>query len=178
MVDSVELSSRCSLECYGALMLAYRELCTVAVLNSGGMVAQYSGDGILACFGYQVSRQDDPVRAVRAGLDILQAMRALNSCLATEGGPTLGVRIAVHTDIVLTCNFGVGPVHEPMVMGEAPNIAGRLQKLAQPNTLLVSRAVFQAVGNQYEGRPIGPCPIRGLSRALDVFEILPEALYR
>ncbi|HYZ22770.1 MAG TPA: adenylate/guanylate cyclase domain-containing protein [Rhodopila sp.] len=177
IVDSVGLSGRCSLEYYGVLMLAYRELCTVAVLNAGGMVVQYSGDGILACFGYQASQQDDPVRAVRAGLDILQAIHALNSCLAAEGGPTFAVRIAVHADIVLTCSFDVGPVQEPMVIGEAPNIAGRLQKLAQPNTLLVSRAVFQAVGHHYEGRPLGPCPIRGLSRTLDVFEILPEAPY-
>jgi class 3 adenylate cyclase len=172
MVDSVGLSSRYSLEDYGALMLIYREICILAVLAAGGMVVQYSGDGMLACFGYPVAHQDDPVRAVRAGFGILKAVRDLNSHLAANGGPTLAVRAAVHMDTVLICDFDIGLVHEPMVIGEGPNIAGRLQKIAEPNTLVVSAAVFYAVKGFYKGRSVGPCSIRGLSRMLDVFEIL------
>lgn len=173
VVDSVGLSSRLDLEDYGALILAYRKACAGAVAAAGGIVAQYVGDGVMACFGCPTAHEDDPVRAVRAGLGVLGAMRGLNARLADEGRPALAVRAAVHTDIVLAGDLGVGAGQAAItIVGEGPNVAARLQQAAEPGTLLVSDATFCAVQGFFECRPLGPQVMRGLSRTVGTFAVV------
>ncbi|GAA0604276.1 hypothetical protein GCM10009416_47350 [Craurococcus roseus] len=173
VVDSVGLSSRLDLEDYGALILAYRKACADAVTAAGGIVAQYVGDGVMACFGCPTAHEDDPVRAVRAGLGVLGAMRDLNTDLAAEGMPALAVRAAIHTDVVLVGDLGVGTGQEAItIVGEGPNVAARLQQAAEPDTLLVSDATFCAVQGFFECRPLGPQALRGLSRMMGAFAVV------
>lgn len=176
LVGSVALAGRLEAEDYGALILAYRAACAQSVGAAAGTIAYYMGDGVLAYFGCPVAHEDDPVRAVHAGLDVLAALRRLNRRLEREGWPLLAARLAVHTGIALagTCDFGAGR-GTLEVIGDAPNVAARLHEAAKPGVLVASGDTFAAVRGLFEGRPLGPQALRGVAREVDAFEILAPA---
>jgi class 3 adenylate cyclase len=173
LVDSVGLSSRLDPEELAEVILLYRQACVQAITAVGGSVARYVGDGILAYFGYPTAHEDDPVRAVRAGLGILAAMQAVNQRLTAEGNPKLAIRIGIHTALVMVGDLGVGVARETMaVVGEGPNIAARLHQAAAPDSVVVSADTCRAVRGYFECRSLGPQQLRGLPRPVEAFEIL------
>src|SRR4029450_8689395 len=120
-------------------------------------IAQYLGDGLLVYFGYPRAHEDDEQRAVRAGLAMVEALGQLNVRLAQEGlrpaptqsrqrGVHLGVRLGIHTGLVVVGDVGGGLRQEQLALGETPNIAARLQGIAAPNTLVISAATLQLLG--------------------------------
>jgi class 3 adenylate cyclase len=98
------------------------------------------GDGLLVYFGYPVAHEDDAQRAVWTGLGILEALSPLTAQLALPPGEPVAVRLGVHTGLVVVGDVGAGARHEPLALGETPNIAARLQALAAPNTLVIAVA--------------------------------------
>src|SRR5262249_61986859 len=105
--------------------------------------AQYLGDGVLVYFGYPHAHENAAERAVRAGLGMLEAVRDMNALLAADR--QLAVRVGIHTGSVVVSQLGGGARHETLAVGEATNLAARLQGLALPNTVVMSASTQRLV---------------------------------
>src|SRR6516162_5529283 len=133
LVGSTALSTRVDPEDMQKIIGAYQRRCAQVIAKSGGFVARYMGDGILAYFGYPQAHEEDAERAVRAGLELIEAVVKLDDGVGTA----LHVRVAVATGLVVVGDLrseGVAQEHE--VVGETPNLAARLQTLAEPDTVV------------------------------------------
>src|SRR5438552_3568103 len=109
-----------------------------AIEEQGGYIAQYLGDGILVYFGYPKTFEDNSQRAVQAALNILENLKILNDKLVKQEKPPIAVRIGIHTGLVVMGEIGGGEKRERLALGETPNIASRIQALAEPNEILIS----------------------------------------
>src|SRR5215831_13929395 len=145
LVDSTKLSGQLDPEEYRDVVRAYHTACTEVIRRYEGHIAQLLGDGLLIYFGYPQAHEDDAQRAVRTGLGILVAMRDLNTRLQQEKGIQLAVRVGIHTGLVVVGAMGGGGRQEQLALGETPNVAARIQGLAQPNTLVISEATSRLV---------------------------------
>src|SRR6266851_1550735 len=134
LVGSTALSARLDPEELREVVRAYQEICTGVIRRYEGHIAQHLGDGLLVYFGYPVAHEDDAARAARTGLGILEAVRALKAGLARP----LQVRIGIHTGPAVVGEIGSGDKREQLALGETPNIAARLQSLAEPDTVVLS----------------------------------------
>ena len=166
LVGSTALSARLDPEDLHELINAYQDVCRTVIHRYGGYVAQYLGDGILAYFGYPAAHEDDAVRCVQAGLDILQEAGALR----TE--PSVQVRIGTHTGLVFIGAIGEGARVEQLALGETPNIAARVQASADPHTLAVSRDTYRIVQGIFECEDLGPRILKGITRPLTIYRVL------
>src|SRR5262249_46339540 len=145
LVGSTALSTQLDPEELRTVIQAYRETCATVIYRFEGHLAKYIGDGLLVYFGYPLAHEDDAQRAVRAGLSILAELPHLNAQLQSTVGAQhaapLQVRIGIHTGLVVAGEMGVGDQSEPLaIVGETPNLAARLQGLAEPNTVVISAA--------------------------------------
>ena len=140
LVGSTALSEQLDPEELREVVRAYQETCTAVIDRFEGHIAQYLGDGLLVYFGYPLAHEDDAQRAVRAGLGMVEAMERLNTRLERDRGIRLAIRLGSHTGLVVVGEMGRGAQREQLAVGETPNIAARLQGLAEPNTLVVSAA--------------------------------------
>jgi len=152
------------------LYARYQALCAEVVQRYDGHIAQYLGDGVLAYFGYPAAHEDDAQRAVRSGLEILQKIGAISI-----GDTHPRVRIGIHTGLVVVGDVGAGFRREQLALGEAPNIAARLQSEALPGTLLISHATCNLLGGQFALEDLGSRTLKGLSRPLQVFRVLGKS---
>src|SRR5262245_44997503 len=176
LVDSTGLSQRLDPEELRELLRAYQEVCVRAVLRFDGHVARYLGDGVLAYFGYPVAHEDDARRAVRAGLGILEGIQKLNARVSPAPGERLAVRVGIDTGLVVAGEMGVAERHDPMsIVGRTPNIAARLQGLADPDTMLIGGGTFRLTEGFFECRDLGPQVLRGISGAIPVYRVLGES---
>src|SRR5262249_55261660 len=133
LVGSMALAARLDPEDMNAVMDAYHAACARIMLTYDGFVGEFRGDGILAYFGYPRAHEDDAERTVRAGLDIIAAVARLE----TRAAEPLAVRIGIATGLVLVGDFSrQGALREHAVVGDTPNIAARLQGLAEPGTVV------------------------------------------
>src|SRR5262249_27373977 len=106
LVDSTKLSSQLDPEDWRDVVRAYQRLRTEVIQRYDGHIAQLLGDGLLIYFGYPVAHEDDAQRAVRAGLSMLAAMGDLNQVLQQDKGIQLGVRLGIHTGLVVVGEMG------------------------------------------------------------------------
>jgi class 3 adenylate cyclase/predicted ATPase/tRNA A37 threonylcarbamoyladenosine biosynthesis protein TsaE len=167
-----DLAARPDPEEYREVLQAYHQICADVVHQFDGYVAQYLGDGVLSYFGYPVAHEDDAQRAVRAGLGLLDALAALLTHPAVPPGEQVAVRLGVHTGLVVMGDVGAGAHHEPLALGETPNIAARLQHLAEPNTLVISAATQQLVAGYFRCKALGTYTLPGLAQPLEVYRVL------
>ena len=129
LVGSTALSARMDPEDLREAISAYQKCVAETVQHFGGFVAKYMGDGVLVYFGYPQAHEDDAERAVRAGLELIQAVGGLKS------GAPLQTRVGVATGLVVVGDLiGSGEAQERGIVGETPNLAARLQGVAEPNT--------------------------------------------
>ena len=135
LVGSTELSRKLDPEDLRGVVRAYQSACGQVISRYDGHVAQYLGDGLLVYFGYPRAHEDDAQRAVRAGLELVHAV----SRLALPSGP-LSVRVGIHTGLVVVGEIGSGSTSEHLALGDTPNIAARVQSLAQPNEVVITAA--------------------------------------
>jgi class 3 adenylate cyclase/DNA-binding winged helix-turn-helix (wHTH) protein/predicted ATPase len=178
LVDSTQLSSRLDPEDLRTVMQAYHQTCAAVIHRFDGYIAQYLSDGLLVYFGYPVAHDDDAQRAARAGLGLLHALAPLNARLTLPPGEQLAVRLGVHTGLVVVGPVGDAVRQEPLALGETPNLAARLQGLAEPNTLVVSAATWQLLGGFFAGQALGPRLLRGQTQPLEVYQVLSETTAR
>ena len=136
-----------------------------------GHVAQYLGDGLLVYFGYPVAREDDPRRAVRAGVGILEALAPLNAHLQNGRGITLSVRIGIHTGPVVVGEIGAPSRRDALAIGETPNIAARLQAIAEPSTVVISAATHRLLKGRVAVADLGAQALKGLPAPLHAYRV-------
>src|SRR5215471_12853806 len=175
LVESTKLSSQLDPEDLREVVQAYQKTCTDVIERYDGYIAQLLGDGLLVYFGYPVAHEDDAQRAVRTGLGILAAMEELNNRLKQEQGIQLAIRIGMHTGLVVVGAMGGGGRQGQLALGEAPNVAARIQGLAEPNTLAISAATYRLVQGFFDCQAWGEHTLRGVSQPLNVYRILGES---
>src|SRR5262245_6949755 len=172
LVGSTDLSGRLDPEDLREVVRAYQEMAAAAVRRLDGSIAQYLGDGMLIYFGYPQAHEDDARRAVQAGLDIVEDLAALNQRLDAERGVRLAVRVGIHTGPVVVGAVGGGDRHEQLALGETPNIAARIQGLAEPNTVVASAVTARLTRGAFVVEDRGPASLRGVAEPVEVVRIV------
>ena len=138
------------------LIREYQKVCAEVISRHDGHIAKYLGDGLLVYFGYPMAHEDDAQRAVRAGLGIVEEIENINSCLQKDIGVRLGVRVGIHTGLVVAGEMGAGKAREQMaIVGETPNIAARMQELAEPNSVVVSTTTYRLIQGYFICNELG-----------------------
>jgi class 3 adenylate cyclase len=145
LVDSTRLSSQLDPENYREVVRAYQKVCAEVIQRYDGHIAQYLGDGLLVYFGYPQAHEDDAQRTIRTGLGIIEAIGSLNTRLEQDNGITLAVRLGIHTGLVVVGAMGGEGRQEQLALGEVPNIAARIQGLAEPNTIIISASTYRLI---------------------------------
>jgi class 3 adenylate cyclase/predicted ATPase len=172
LVDSTKLSSQLDPEDWRDVVRAYQQVCTEVIQRYEGHIAQLLGDGLLVYLGYPQAHEDDAQRAVRTGLGILAVMGDLNKELKRGTGLQLAVRVGIHTGLVVIVDMGRAGRQEQLALGETPNIAARLQGLAQPNTLVISEATYRLVQGYFQCQDLGAHALRGVTKAMRLYHVL------
>jgi class 3 adenylate cyclase/tetratricopeptide (TPR) repeat protein/energy-coupling factor transporter ATP-binding protein EcfA2 len=169
MVGSTELSSRLDPEDLREIMRAFQRSCESAIFGFDGRIGRYMGDGILAYFGFPAAHEDSAERAVQAALEGIK----LVSELSFEGVPRLEMRVGIATGLVVVGDLiGEGPSREFALVGDAPNLAARLQQLAKPGQILVAPATRRLLGDLFEFEELGDQKVKGFLEPIAVSGVL------
>jgi class 3 adenylate cyclase/predicted ATPase len=169
LVGSTLLAGRLDPEDWRDVLAEYQRIAAEAVERFGGFVARYLGDGLLVFFGYPQAHDDDPERAVRAGLAILDSLQGLNSHFAATRGIDLAVRIAMHTGAVVVGRGGGADVD---VFGDTPNLAARLQEVAAPDTVVISAATLRLVRGIFVTEDLGALALKGFAQPISAHRVV------
>ena len=157
LVGSTALSARMDPEDLREVISAYQKCVAVTVGRFGGFVAKYMGDGVLVYFGYPQAHEDDAERAVRAGLEMVTAVSDLKTHAALQ------TRVGIATGLVVVGDLiGSGASQEQAIVGETPNLAARLQGIAEPNAVVIAESTRKLVGNLFELEDIGAKDLKGI----------------
>ena len=145
---------------------------TGEIYKHEGTIDKVLGDGIMALFGAPIAHEDDPARAVRAALGMQDALRRINADLEPRLGIALRVRIGLHTGSVVVGSIGSDLRMEYTALGDTVNVASRLQSVAEPGTILVSRAVYEPTQPLFEFRELGAIRVKNRVEPVEIFEAL------
>jgi class 3 adenylate cyclase len=160
LVGSTALASRLDPEDMRKILGAYCGCCADLITKGGGFVARYFGDGVLAYFGYPQAHEHDAEHAVRAGLAVVEAVPKLT----TTAGAPLQVRVGIATGLVVVGDrLGSGEAKESAAVGETPNLAARLQALAEPNAVVIADSTRRLLGNLFELEDLEPRDLKGIA---------------
>jgi class 3 adenylate cyclase/predicted ATPase len=173
LVGSTALSTRFDPEDLREIIAAYHRTVGEIIAAGGGFISRYMGDGVLVYFGYPQAHEDDAERAVRAGLAAIEAVRRLD-----VKSVRLQTRVGIATGLVVVGDVvGEGPAQEQSVVGETPNLAARLQNLAEPDTVVIAASTRRLVGNLFEYRDLGAVEVKGFAAPVPVWQVLrPSAV--
>src|SRR5499425_3313523 len=167
LVGSTALSARMDPEGLREVISAYQKAVAETVQRFGGFVAKYMGDGVLIYFGYPQAHEDDAERAVRAGLDLVASVGALKS------HAPLKTRVGIATGLVVVGDLiGSGASQEQAIVGETPNLAARLQGVAEPDTVVIAENTQKLVGNLFELEDLGAKDLKGVGGPVRAFAAL------
>ena len=169
LVGSTTLSQQLDPEDYHGRVVAYQAACRQVIARYEGHIAQYLGDGVLVYFGYPTAHEEDAVRAVRSGLEIVAAVSQLAYT------PPLQVRIGIHTGPVVVGEIGAGEHTERLALGETPNLAARVQGIAQPDTVVLSAMTHRLIAGLFECQDLGPQTLKGSSTPLSLYRVSGES---
>ncbi len=173
VVGSTPLSEQRDPEVVREVLRAYQQTCDEVVRRYDGFTARFLGDGILVYFGHPTAHEDDPRRAVQAGLDLLDAMQPVTSELHDRFGVGLDIRVAVHTGVVVRAEMGSTAVPDrDAIVGDTPNLAARLQDQAAPGSLLISDSTYALVRGWFLVVPTGPLELRGIERKVEGYRVV------
>ena len=158
LVGSTALSARMDPEDLREVISAYQKCVAETVRRFDGFVAKYMGDGVLVYFGYPQAHEDDADRAVRAGLELVAAVTSLKT------HASLQTRVGIATGLVVVGDLiGSGASQEQAIVGETPNLAARLQGVAEPNSVVIAESTRKLVGNLFELEDLGAQDLKGIS---------------
>src|SRR5262249_33427271 len=144
------LSARMDPEDLREVISAYQKCVAETVARFGGFVAKYMGDGALVYFGYPQAHEDDPERAVRAALESIEAIGGLRV------GTPLQTRVGIATGLgVVGDLIGSGAAQEEAIVGDTPNLAARLQRIAEPDTVIIAQSTRRLLGNLFDLQGLG-----------------------
>ena len=162
LVGSTQHSQQLDAEEWREIIAQYQQAASGAVARFGGHVAKNLGDGLLIYFGWPTAREDDPERAVRAGLAIVDELVPLNATLAAGDGTRLAVRIGMHTGPVVIADGGE-------VFGETANVAARVQGAAEPDTVVITATTQRLVAGMFVVEDRGPQMLKGVREPVKLY---------
>jgi class 3 adenylate cyclase len=169
LVGSTALSARLDPEDLREVIGRYRACVTQTASGFDGFVAKYMGDGVLVYFGYPQAHEDDAEQAVRAGLALVNAVGAL------EAPGRLQLRIGIATGLVVVGDLiGAGSAREQAIVGETPNLAARLQALAEPNAIVIAESTRRLIGGLFELADLGPQSLKGFAEPQRAWRVVAE----
>jgi len=172
IVGSTALATALDPEDLSRLIKHYQDACAAAITRFDGYIAKFMGDGVLAYFGYPRAHEDAAERSAHAALAIVDAVRQI----AGPDNRALETRIGIATGLVVVGDIvGAGAAREEAIVGETPNLAARLQSLAEPNSVLVSEATYRLLGRRFESESRGEQPLKGFAKPVPVWRLLREA---
>src|SRR5271166_2013910 len=167
LVGSTTLAARMDPEDLREIISAYQKCVAETVRRFDGFVAKYLGDGVLVYFGYPQAHEDDAERAVRAGLELIAAMAALKSRVPLQ------TRVGIATGLVVVGDLiGSGAAQERGIVGETPNLAARLQRIAEPNMVVIAEGTRRLLGNLFELKDLGVSDLKGVAEPVQVWAAL------
>ena len=167
LVGSTQLSEKLDPEDLQKIIDSYRRECSTAIRRYGGEVARYLGDGVLAFFGWPYAHEDDAPRAVHAALEIVSVVTKISESV------TLACRVGVCSGPVVVGEIRNSTASWSMdAVGETPNIAARLQTLAEPNTVLISESTRRLVSATFDLQGLGPQALKGITEPVRAYRVL------
>jgi len=170
LVGSTALSARLDPEDMREVITAYQGVVAETVGRFGGFVAKYMGDGVLVYFGYPQAHEDDAERAVRAALELVAAIGDLKTHAA------LKTRVGIATGLVVVGDLiGSGASQEQAIVGDTPNLAARLQGVAEPNCVVIAEGTRKLLGNLFELEDLGRQELKGISEPVRIWKALRPA---
>ncbi len=158
LVGSTALSARMDPEDLREIISGYQKCVAETVRRFGGFVAKYMGDGVLVYFGYPQAHEDDAERAVRAGLDLIAAVAGLKTHASLQSRVGIATGLVVVGDLI-----GSGASQEQAIVGETPNLAARLQGIAEPNMVVIAEGTRKLLGNLFELQDLGAQDLKGIA---------------
>src|SRR6185437_3342565 len=170
LVGSTALSSRMDPEDLRDVISAYQKCVAETVQRFRGFVAKYMGDGVLVYFGYPQAHEDDAERAVRAALELIKAVGGLKS------STSLQTRVGIATGLVVVGDLvGSGEAQERGIVGETPNLAARLQGVAEPNTVVIAESTRRLLRNLFDLQDLGAQDLKGIDGPVKAWAALRSA---
>ena len=167
LVDSTALAAGMDPEDLRDIVSAYQNVVAETVRRFDGFVAEYHGDGVMVDFGYPRAHEDDPERAIRAGFELIAAVKAI------EARAPLQTRVGIATGLVVVGDLiGTGDTKERSIVGETPNLAARLQAIAEPNTIVIADGTRRLLGDLFELQDLGSRDLKGIPRPVRPWAVL------
>jgi class 3 adenylate cyclase/tRNA A37 threonylcarbamoyladenosine biosynthesis protein TsaE len=169
LVGSTALSARMDPEDLREVISAYQKCVAETVQRFGGFVAKYMGDGVLVYFGYPHAHEDDAERAVQAGLELIQAVGGLKPA-------PLQTRVGIATGLVVVGDLiGTGAAQEQAIVGQTPNLAARLQGIAEPNAVVIAESTRKLLGNLFDLQDLSAQNLKGIGSPVMAWAVLRPA---
>ena len=171
LVGSSELATRLDPEDLRGVIGLYQDAVAQVIARYEGYTAKFLGDGVLAYFGYPTAHEDDAERAVRAGLELIEAVGGLELPLDTS----LRARVGIATGVVVVGDLVGEALDKDAVIGETPNLAARLQGLAEPDTVVVAPGTCRLLGGLFVLTDLGEHPVKGFAKPVRVWRVRGES---
>jgi class 3 adenylate cyclase/tetratricopeptide (TPR) repeat protein len=167
LVDSTKLAARLDPEDFGSVMKAFQSACAVVIERYAGHVSQYRGDGIEVYFGWPAAHEDAAERAVRAGLEVIEAVKAI------PGPEPLSVRVGISTGMVMVSDTGAlgDPAIPSGAVGGTLHVAARLQALATPNSVIISESTSRLISARFDQEALGAQDLKGVAEPVRAFRV-------
>jgi class 3 adenylate cyclase len=169
LIGSTALGARLDAEDFRDIIAAYHARVAETVTRHGGFVAKFMGDGVLVYFGYPLAREDDAARAVAAALALVEAVRTLRPSVIAE---PLRIRAGIASGEAIVDLIGTGAAQEHAVVGAAPNLAARLQELAEPESVVISADIKRLTGGLFEYRDLGTITVKGFPEPIKAWQVM------
>ena len=162
---------------------AFQALCAGVAEKYHGHIASYLGDGLLVLFGHPVASEFDPEHAVRAGMEMVKGIQSDNASTDWCGREPIRIRVGIATGLVVVGKRAAAGRHKEksdgeLIFGEAPNLAARLQGLAEPNSVVVALRTRRLVGGAFEFRDLGTQAVKGFAQPVSAWQILRESTFQ
>lgn len=175
LVDSTSMAQTFDPEDMSRLNGLYQNVCKDAVERYGGHVLQYRGDAVIACFGYPVAYERDAERSVRAALEMVSGLKKIAFHTIVKGANALTMRIGIATGLTVVGALREGDPSHADAVGETPNLAARLQGLAQPDEIIISHLTRRLIGDRFQLKDLGPQVLKGFQLPVHAYQVLDLA---
>jgi class 3 adenylate cyclase len=172
VVGSTQMAEGLDPEAWAGLMNRAFDQISKPIYHYEGSIARLMGDSILAFFGAPVAHEDDPIRAIHAALDILAAAREFARTTQAEFGLDFQMRVGINTGQVVVGEIGSDLKFEYTAMGDAVNLAARMQTAAAPGSALITEETYRFVHPVFDVVAMGPLEVRGKSEPVNVYEVV------
>jgi class 3 adenylate cyclase/tetratricopeptide (TPR) repeat protein len=169
LVASTPLSRRLDPEQLREVIRSYQASVEAAIKRHGGHAARWQGDGVMVYFGYPRAEEDDALRAVRCGWEIMRDLAEVRERITARYDVTIQARVGVHCGTVVVGDDGIAGWQ---AFGETPNVAARVESVSAPDDVTVTSAIKDFVGGHFDLEPLGPHELKGVEEPMELFRVV------